>query len=66
MGFTKRVAFNYNLRNCTVTLPNSNTKKYITDTAVYKTNQIWRTLSRRHKNMLTFDLVKYEIKNLAL
>lgn len=48
--FTKRV------------LPNPKTKKYSTDTTVYKAAQIWSMLPAKYKNLSSLDL-KSEMKN---
>ena len=47
--FTKRV------------LPNPKTKKYSTDTTVYKAAQIWSMLPAKYKNLSSLDL-KSEMK----
>ena len=61
--FTKRI-LKYNLRNGIPTLfPNPKTKKYGTDTVVYKASQLWSTLPMRYKNLPSLDLFKSEIKS---
>ena len=61
--FTKRL-FKYNLQNRKATLlPNPETKKYGTDTIVYKAARLWSTLPTRYKNLPSLDLFKSEIKN---
>ena len=61
--FTKSL-LKYNLQNCRVThLPNPKTKKYGTDTILYKAAQLWSTLPTRYKNLPSLDLLKSEIKN---
>ena len=60
--FTKRLLI-YNLRNCRQTLLlNPKTKKYGTDTIVYKATQLWSTLTTSYKNLPSLDLFNSEIK----
>ena len=61
--FTKRIR-KYNFRNSRQTLlPNPKTKKYGTDTVVYKSSQLCSALPTKYKNLSSLDLLKSEIKS---
>ena len=63
--FFKKRILKCNLRSCRVTLlPNPKTKKYGTDTIVYKAVKLWSTLPARYENFPSLDLFKFEIQNL--
>ena len=62
-NFTKRL-LKYNLQNCRVIfLPNSETKKYGTDTIAHEAAQLWSTPLTTYKLLPSLDLFKSEIKS---
>ena len=64
--FGKRI-LKYNLRSCRLTtLPNRKNKKHGTDMEAYIAVHLWSTLPGTYKSLLSLDLLKSEIKNLAL